>query len=77
MSKTKTLADSLDTQRLIQDSLDLVNVDSPTGREGEVGEALCIETPRSGHEGDPAGSGTGKIQRSWRPCRERIQKERC
>ncbi|MDA4130042.1 MAG: M20/M25/M40 family metallo-hydrolase [Thaumarchaeota archaeon] len=33
-----TVADSLDTQRLVQDSLDLVNMDSPTGKEGEVGE---------------------------------------
>jgi acetylornithine deacetylase len=31
-------AKNLDGQKLVQDALDLVNVDSPTGREGEVGE---------------------------------------
>ncbi|MDA4112296.1 MAG: M20/M25/M40 family metallo-hydrolase, partial [Thaumarchaeota archaeon] len=38
LKEAKSIADSLDTQRLVQDSLDLVNVDSPTGKEGEVGE---------------------------------------
>lgn len=32
---------SLDAKKLVQDSLDLVNVDSPTGREGEVAELYC------------------------------------
>ena len=30
--------DSLDSQKLVQDALDLINIDSPTGREQEVGE---------------------------------------
>jgi acetylornithine deacetylase/succinyl-diaminopimelate desuccinylase-like protein len=34
----KSIAGKIDGQKLVQDSLDLVNVDSPTGREGEVGE---------------------------------------
>lgn len=32
------LARNLDEQKLVQDALDLVNVDSPTGKEGEIAE---------------------------------------
>jgi acetylornithine deacetylase/succinyl-diaminopimelate desuccinylase-like protein len=38
MKSENTIADSMDSQKLVQDSLDLVNVDSPTGNEGEVAE---------------------------------------
>ncbi len=38
MKSENTIADSIDSQRLAQDSLDLVNVNSPTGSEGEVAE---------------------------------------
>jgi len=38
LNELNKLVSSLDDRKLIQDSLDLVNVDSPTGREGEVGE---------------------------------------
>jgi len=38
MSSQVDIAKSLDSQRLTQDALDLVNVNSPTGKEGEVGE---------------------------------------
>ena len=38
MKSENTIADSIDSQRLVQDSLDLVNVNSPTGSEGEVAE---------------------------------------
>jgi len=31
-------APKIDRERLVQDALDLVNIDSPTGKEGEVGE---------------------------------------
>ena len=34
----KRLTDYVDKEKLVADSLDLVNVDSPTGREGEVAE---------------------------------------
>ncbi|MFI5420412.1 MAG: M20 family metallopeptidase [Nitrososphaerales archaeon] len=50
MSRPKTIADSLDTQRLVQDSLDLVNVDSPTGKEGEVGELYASKLRALGME---------------------------
>jgi acetylornithine deacetylase/succinyl-diaminopimelate desuccinylase-like protein len=33
----------LDSQKLVSDSLDLVNVDSPTGKEGEVGELYACK----------------------------------
>ncbi len=38
MVDSRSLVESLDKEKLVQDSLDLVNVDSPTGNEGEVGE---------------------------------------
>ncbi|MHB8566035.1 MAG: M20 family metallopeptidase [Nitrososphaerales archaeon] len=38
MKDAKTISDSLDKNKLVQDSLDLVNVDSPTGKECEVAE---------------------------------------
>ncbi|MDG6908562.1 MAG: M20/M25/M40 family metallo-hydrolase [Nitrososphaerota archaeon] len=41
MSDANSIAGSLDEGKLVQDSLDLVNIDSPTGREGEVAEAYA------------------------------------
>lgn len=38
MSSETGITGSLDSQKLVQDALDLVNVNSPTGKEGEVGE---------------------------------------
>ena len=37
----KDLARKVDVQKLVRDSLDLVNVDSPTGKEGEVAEVYA------------------------------------
>ena len=41
MQSEITTANSIDSQRLIQDSLDLVNVNSPTGSEGDVAEVYA------------------------------------
>jgi acetylornithine deacetylase len=46
MNSPTGIAKSLNSQRLIQDALDLVNVNSPTGKEGEVGE-LYVSKLRS------------------------------
>ncbi len=37
------VVESLDSQRLVQDALDLVNVNSPTGREGEAAELYATK----------------------------------
>jgi acetylornithine deacetylase len=37
----KELVKNLDSYELVQDALDLVNIDSPTGKEGEVAEAYA------------------------------------
>ncbi|HZW57445.1 MAG TPA: M20/M25/M40 family metallo-hydrolase [Nitrososphaerales archaeon] len=43
-----SIAHSLDKEKLVQDSLDLVNVDSPTGREGEAGELYASKLKELG-----------------------------
>ena len=67
MKSENTIADSIDSQKLVQDALDLVNVDSPTGSEGEVAEAVRFKVACSGYEGRNAGDRIWQMQRSCHP----------
>lgn len=41
LSQETNLVKRLDSKKLVQDALDLVNIDSPTGKEGDVGETYA------------------------------------
>jgi acetylornithine deacetylase/succinyl-diaminopimelate desuccinylase-like protein len=41
MMQGKVVTEKLDTKKLVQDALDLVNIDSPTGEESEIAEAYA------------------------------------